>query len=116
MKGLQEQEHLQIEASELREDVETHKLDKGEVKVTNYEQVASFNWRGDPERPVMVVPGAPASLLDWQCGKVAPDTGQWQHVTDYNTYMFSRAPIEPALRALLVCHTCTVHVLINQLN
>ena len=66
----------------------------------DYEQLASYNWSGTPQRSCIVVPGAPRRLFDWPGGQLQPDTGT--EVADMNHYMMPQYPIESHFRALLV--------------
>ena len=94
---LSKQSLLTIERDSLPEEAPTVNVSE----LLEYEQVASFNWRGSKQRPVLVVPGAPRAFTAWRGGQLQADVGEL--VSDYNHYMLPRSPTEPVLRALIVC-------------
>ena len=88
---------LNIDLSLLRLDASIGTISK----VESYEQVASYNWRGDAHQPIIVVPGQPATMLAAAGEKLEKDTGSM--VTNYGHYMLPKYSSDPTIWALIVC-------------
>ena len=74
-----------------------------------YKQLASYVWRGTEKQPVLVVPGTPPVLVRWTGGVLQRDEKDMKEKErnirglKCDRIMSPQCPIEPVLRALIVC-------------
>lgn len=66
----------------------------------NVQTVSSYNLSGTPDRPQIVVPGKPKSLVNWQGGQLQPDADGL--VADENHHMMRKCPMQPLFVATKV--------------
>ncbi len=70
----------------------------------DYSLLSTFSWDPDEAVPVMVVPGQPRTLHQWQGGLLEPDSADdVVPLLDENRERLPMAPIEPMLRSVDVC-------------
>ncbi|KAL8947730.1 MAG: hypothetical protein Q9222_006026 [Ikaeria aurantiellina] len=81
---------------------DTLTLNKEDLRITDCEDVASFNWINEKE-PTIVVPGKPPAWTPLQkATKLKPDSGEY--FRDQNAARSPAYPMEPAIRAILAAH------------
>ena len=69
-----------------------------------YEQHASYVWRVTADGAVLVVPGTPPALVEWEGGPMQSDEEMPAATAQVlDQILCPKSPIEPVLRALNVC-------------
>lgn len=83
------------------ENVTTFQSETCRPPLTNYDQIASYNWFGTPTKPIMVVPGAPKVYRHWKGGNLKRETEKV--MINENHYMSPAYPMEPLFQAVKIC-------------
>lgn len=74
----------------------------GVTSIKDYRQLCSYNWLDDPNHQTMVIPGAPSELINWNGGKLQPDTGELMYYENHIRYPW--APMDPMFQAIKISH------------
>lgn len=72
----------------------------GTTTIKDYRQVCSYNWIDDPDHQTMLIPGAPSELVNWNGGRLEPDSGDMAYYENHLRYPW--APMDPLFQAIKI--------------